>query len=224
MILVFDVFETLIDISPLSSTFEQYFGNAALAKEWFKEVLQLAFVTTVIRKYSNFQEICQASLDIIEKRNDTPLSEELHKQILEKMNDLPPHADVIEGLQLLDNSGFHLMALTNSTSASVETLLKNAGLSQYFKRIFSADSVHRLKPASRPYNMVAKELSISPNSLMMVTCHSWDIAGAKRSGWNTSFVSRPGQVLNLLTPKPNFMAHDIPDLACQLIKKWDVFL
>jgi 2-haloacid dehalogenase len=95
--------------------------------------------------------------------------------------------------------------------------LTNAGLRLYFQRVLSADSVRRLKPAPEPYQMAAKELEITTNSLTLVAAHSWDIAGAAAAGCATAFLARPGQVLDTITPKPSLIASDLRDLADQLL-------
>jgi 2-haloacid dehalogenase len=109
-----------------------------------------------------------------------------------------------------------MVALTNSTPERGELQLTNAGLRPFFRRVLSADSVRRLKSAREPYQMAARELGITTNSLTLVAAHSWDIAGAAGAGCATAFLARPGQVLDALTPKPNFIASDLRDLADQL--------
>ncbi len=45
-IITFDVNETLLDLSVLDPHFQSTFGNAAVHREWFEEVLKQAFVLT----------------------------------------------------------------------------------------------------------------------------------------------------------------------------------
>jgi 2-haloacid dehalogenase len=110
-----------------------------------------------------------------------------------------------------------LVALTNSTLKVAEMQLRNAGLRDYLDRVFSADIVHRLKPAAEPYEMVARELRVGTESLLFVPAHSWDIAGAAKAGCTTAFLSRPGQVLDELTPEPKLIVSDVCELADRLI-------
>ena len=66
--------------------------------------------------------------------------------------------------------------------------------------------------------MAARELGLTPNSLMLAAVHAWDITGASKAGCMTAFLARQGQVLDSLTPEPQFTAADINDLAKQLIR------
>ncbi len=77
-----------------------------------------------------------------------------------------------------------------------DTQLTNAGLRHYFEHVFSADSVHRFKPAPEPYRMVANKLGVGTESLLLVAAHSWDIAGAMKAGCDAAFLARSGQVLD----------------------------
>ncbi len=216
--IVFDVNETLLDLSALDPAFNNQFGPGDFRREWFNEVLKLAFVTTIVGRYSDFGVIGKAALEVLEKRHGKPSTEGQREDLLSNMRKLPPHADVPEGLETLRKEGFSLVALTNSTESSAEVQLTSAGIRNYFQFVFSADSVKRLKPATEPYHMAARVLGVAPNSLLMVAAHSWDIAGAIRAGLSGAFVARPGQNLDSLTPKPAFVATDLMHLARQIVR------
>ncbi len=216
--IVFDVNETLLDLKALDPGFESHFGPGSFRKEWFSEVLKLAFVSSIVGNYSDFGVVGQAALEVLEKRHGRLCSEEQRKNILSTIRKLPPHTDVPEGLETLKKQGFQLVALTNSTASTAEAQLTHAGIRDFFQFVFSADTVKRLKPAGEPYQMVASSLGVAPNSLLMVAAHSWDIAGAIRAGWSGAFVARPGQILDALTPNPAFVAPDLVDLARRIIR------
>jgi 2-haloacid dehalogenase len=46
----------------------------------------------------------------------------------------------------------------------------------------------------------------------------WDVRGASRAGCRTCFVRRPEQVLDELTPKPDFVVSDLHELTNQLTR------
>ena len=214
--IAFDVNETLLDLAALDPLFEKNFGASGVRKEWFGRVLQLAFVTTITGRYSDFSAIGKAALQAIEEIHHRPLSPPQRQEILDGVTKLPAHSDVSDGLGKLQRAGARMVALTNSTPEKAELQLTNAGLRPYFLRVLSADSVRRLKPAPEPYQMAARDLGITTNSLTLVATHSWDIAGAAAAGCATAFLARPGQVLDALTPKPSLIATDLRDLADQL--------
>jgi 2-haloacid dehalogenase len=217
-ILAFDVNETLLDLAALDPHFERSFGSAAIRKEWFTQALQLVFVSTLTGAYSDFGKIFDAALGVIEERHQKPLASEQRSAILGTVSRLPAHRDVSDGLQRLRDGGFRLVALTNSTALVANKQLEQSGLKPYFERIFSADSVQRLKPAPEPYRMVAREMGVQMAGLWLVAAHAWDVTGAKRAGCGAAFIARPGQILDSLAPKPDLIATDLADLASQLLK------
>jgi 2-haloacid dehalogenase len=131
--IVFDVNETLLDLSALDPAFESHFGTGDYRKEWFNEVLKLAFVSTIVGHYSDFGVIGQAALEVLEKRHGKPCTEEQRQKTLSTMRKLPPHADVPEGLEILKEHSFRLVALTNSTASTVEAQLTHAGIRNFFE-------------------------------------------------------------------------------------------
>jgi len=216
-ILAFDVNEPLLDVSALDVHFERGFGNPAVRKEWFSQVLQLAFASTVTGPYVDFGTIMRAALRVVEEKHHTSLSSDQRSAIVETVGELPPHTDAKDGLERLRDGGLGLVALTNSTLATARKQLRHAGLANYFQRIFSADEVHRLKPAPEPYHLVARELGVEVQYIWLVAAHSWDVAGALRAGLRAAFIARPGQVLDELTPKPNLIAKNLRDFAQQVL-------
>ncbi|MEZ5391359.1 MAG: hypothetical protein R2724_00450 [Bryobacterales bacterium] len=51
MVLVFDVNETLLDLSALDPHFERLFGDESVRSAWFTQVLQTAMTLTLTRKW-----------------------------------------------------------------------------------------------------------------------------------------------------------------------------
>jgi 2-haloacid dehalogenase len=214
--IAFDVNETLLDLAALDVHFEAAFGSAAVRKEWFAEMLKQSFITTVTGAYSDFGALQRSALLMMEKRHRRELSEEQRGRFRQGMQELPPHPDVKLGLEQLRAAGWRLATLTNSILEVAEAQLQFSGLRSYFDRVLSADTVRRLKPAPEPYAMAGRELGLPAGELLLVAAHSWDIAGAGAAGWKTAFLSRPGQMLDSLTPAPTFAAADLAALAAQL--------
>ena len=217
-ICVFDVNETLLDLRALDPYFARVFGNAALRPAWFTQMLQTSLVATITNAYTDFGTNGVAALDMLAERQQVTLTTSDRQELRDRMQRLPPHADVVASLEQLRDAGFRLTTLTNSTSQVAEAQLAHAGLTSYFERIFSADSVRRLKPAPEPYQMVAQQLGVGINDIRLIAAHAWDIAGALRAGCATAFVARPGAVLDPLVPRPDIVGPDLRSIAHQIIK------
>jgi 2-haloacid dehalogenase len=110
-----------------------------------------------------------------------------------------------------------MVTLTNSAPGVVQHQLNHAGLTAFFERAFSVDTVRRFKPAPEPYRFVARELGVETNMLRMVAAHAWDVVGAMQAGCAAAFVARPGKVLYPLAPKPDIVGADLRAVAAQIV-------
>ena len=73
-VIVFDVNETLLDLCALEPHFQRVFGDVAILRAWFAQVLQSALVATVTGAYIDFGTIGGEALDITSSRLDVDLS------------------------------------------------------------------------------------------------------------------------------------------------------
>jgi 2-haloacid dehalogenase len=214
---LFDVNETLLDLGALDPHFERAFGDAGVRQSWFQQVLQSALVATVTGVYSDFGAVGAAALDMTAERQGVRLSEEDRLSILGGMRELPPHPEVPAALDLLRDAGLRIAALTNNTAEVAEAQLANAGLSDRFEKILSADTVRRLKPAPEPYRAAARSLGVETSQVRLVAAHAWDVIGAMRAGCAAAFVARPGMVLDPLAGPPDVVGADLSAVATSII-------
>jgi 2-haloacid dehalogenase len=215
---VFDVNETLLDLGALDPHFERAFGDAAVRRAWFSQLLQSAFLATITGAYSDFGTIGGAALEMVAERQGVDLSDEDKQEILGGMRELPPHPEVVESLALLRDAGLRLATLTNSTQQVAEAQMDNSGLRDYFEQILSADTVGRLKPAPEPYRMAAQSLGVEVERIRLVAAHAWDVAGALRAGCAAAFVARPGMVLDPLVERPDVVGADLREVADRILE------
>jgi 2-haloacid dehalogenase len=216
--IIFDVNETLLNIRHLDPIFERVFGDPGALKEWFSLLLLHSEAATLAGPYFDFGTLAMAALDMIAASRRANLSGKDKEEVLHGILSLPPHNEVADALRKLREAGFRLATLTNSSQKAVEQQMKNAGLSDFFERNFSVDSVRRYKPAPEPYRMVASELNLPPDRLRLVAAHAWDVMGAMQAGYAAAFVSRPGKVLFPLTPPPDIVGTDLAAVAQQIIE------
>jgi 2-haloacid dehalogenase len=216
-ILVFDVNETLLDLSALDSLFERTFGDRAARQEWFATVLLYSQTTTIAGPYADFTAIGQAALNMTAEARQVRLSERDREEIGRAVLSLPVHADVRGALDRLRAAGFRMVTLTNSAPAAVAQQLEAAGVRTYFERLFSVDAVRRFKPAPEVYALATRELGVPADRLRLIAAHAWDILGALRAGWAAAFVARPGKVLYPGGPQPDIVESDLLSVADRII-------
>jgi 2-haloacid dehalogenase len=216
-VIVFDVNETLLDLSALDPHFEQLLGSAALRAQWFAQMLQLSFVGGLTGRYVDFTTAQRAALRMLAARQGAELADDEVDTMVDRMRSLPPHSEVSEALQRLRAHGVPIVALTNSTADVAEDQLRHAGIRDMFDAAISADSVRALKPAPAPYHAAAHARGVAIGEVRLVAAHAWDVSGALAAGARAAFVARPGMVLSPLGPQPDIVGADIADVVGQII-------
>lgn len=218
MVVVFDVNETLLDLSPIRAGFAEEFGDPAVAGEWFSTLLRLSFVDAVTGDYHPFTELGRAAFDMVASARGVEVDPIRRDEIVTRIRRLPPHSDVLEGLRRLSGAGIRLAALTNSPLETAVAQLEHAGIAPFLEQIMSVDTVRTFKPAARVYRAAAARLGIPITRMLMVAAHDWDVAGAMAAGAQGAFLARPGKVLSPLQPRPRFQADDLVDLAEAIVR------
>lgn len=217
-LIVFDLNGTLLDMAALDPQFTQVFGSPQARREWFDLVVHAALLSVVTDTYQDFTKLARSSLRMLADRRGVVLKRSDEQAILDGTKQLPPFADVVQGLGDLKSAGHRLAILTNSSRASAMQLLKRHQLAGLFEEVISVEEVRRMKPAREPYLLAARRLGVRAGELRLVAAHAWDIAGAAQAGCATAFLARPGQALNPLWPKPGLQAANLTELAKKIVR------
>lgn len=217
-VIIFDVNETLLDLAPLKTSVGKALnGREDLLPLWFSTMLHYSLVETLSGSYHGFGEIGTAALMMVAQSQGIELEyAEAQEAVVTPLNSLPPHADVVAGLQALKANGFRIVSLTNSSAQGVEAQFRNAGLTKLVEKRYSVESVKKFKPHPDTYQMVLDDLGVKPGEVLMVAAHAWDLAGAKNVGLQTAFVARPGKALYANVAQPDYVVKDLLELVKRL--------
>lgn len=216
-VIIFDVNETLLDMSPLKKKINSLLNSSKGFRIWFGMLLQYSLVDNCTGSYHDFLSIANATLDMTAKALKTDVDENEKKAALATIKELPAYPDVPKGLQLLKENGFRLITLTNSPSATLTGQLQYAKLTEYFEATLSIDSIKKYKPAAKTYQWAAEQLSVNVTGAMLIAAHGWDIAGALQAGMQAAFIEREGQSLYPLAAKPLFIGKNLIEVSNSII-------
>lgn len=216
-VLIFDVNETLLDMSPLRTYFARVFGSSGPMGEWFARLLHGSLVANHTNRYRPFGTIGGEALTVLGENKGIPISQELAAELDSNLRHLPPHPDVAPALARLSTAGFRLVTLTNGSSEMALDQLTNAGLHRWFERSLTVEAVARFKPAPEVYSYAMTEMGIAADQAIMVAAHDWDIIGARAAGMEGAFVEREGSVWGLPDPPPAIVVRHLGELADLLV-------
>jgi 2-haloacid dehalogenase len=214
---VFDVNETLSDMSPMGQRFEEVGAPAHLAKTWFAGLLRDGFALTTVDASEPFARIAADSLRV--SLHDLALScgtEEAVQHIVDGFSRLGVHPDVPNGVRALGALGIRLVTLSNGSTSVAEALLDRAGLRHHFDRLLSVEGSGVWKPAAGAYAYALEQCGVEPMEAMLVAVHPWDIDGAARAGLTTAWINRGGGPYPDYFKTPDLRPRSLTDLAEQL--------
>lgn len=215
-LIAFDVNETLLDLSPIRASLESIFGSDPPSGEWFARLLHGSLVANALGQYRRFGDLAAETLINMAGTRGLLLRAEDAIEALAPMSSLPPHADVIPGVQRLAAAGRRMVALTNGDHEIATAQIRNAGLADYLERVISVDEVQVFKPDARVYRHAAELMGVPIADMALVAAHDWDCAGAMHAGAGAVFVKRPGAHWGLPTPPPGTQVSSLEELAVAL--------
>ena len=192
-VLLFDVNETLSDLSPMGDRFADVGLPAHMAPTWFAGVLRDGFAVTVTGRPASFKEIGADVLRGLAAGSDGVDADAAIGQVLGAFMTLDLHPDVVDGLRHLHETGFRMATLTNGAAAISRSLLERAGVDDVMEQFLSVDDAGIWKPHPDAYAHALRAMGVEPAAALLVAAHPWDIDGAARAGLATAYINRRAQ-------------------------------
>lgn len=192
-VIVFDVNETLSDMSPLSHRFTDVGAPAELASLWFASVLRDGFALTAAGAARPFADVASGLLAVMLPR--ATLDREIDdavEHIMGGFMSLDVHPDVADGITALAALDLRLITLSNGAVGVAQQLLEGAGVRGQIESVLSVEAAGAWKPARESYRYALDRCGVEPHEAMLVAVHPWDIDGAHRAGLSTAWINRTG--------------------------------
>jgi 2-haloacid dehalogenase len=218
-VILFDVNETLSDMSPMAERFVEVGAPAQLAATWFAALLRDGFALAAAGGTAPFAQlgvgVLRASLEGLPLHRSI---DEAIEHIMGGFDELSVHGDVRDGIRALSALDTRLVTMSNGAPAVAQRLFERAGISEHFERLLSVESAGVWKPARRAYTYAAQECGVEPNDMMLVAVHPWDIDGANRAGLGTAWINRTDATYPSHFTAPTLEATSVRHLA-QLLSR-----
>jgi 2-haloacid dehalogenase len=218
-LIVFDVNETLLDLTTLEPMFERIFREKGALRLWFANFILYSSALTVAGCYVPFTDIGSAVMKMLADTRGIRIEEADKKELIEKFSTMPPHPEVPGALQKLREAGFRLFTLTDNLPEVQTRQLEHAGIVGFFERRFSADGVKHHKPSRLAYAQVERSLGVEPSQLCLIACHTWDTLGAVAAGWEAALIKQVGNDLLGVGPQAQIVGADLDEVADRLIAR-----
>ncbi|MFC5748238.1 haloacid dehalogenase type II [Actinomadura rugatobispora] len=126
---------------------------------------------------------------------------------------LEPWPDSVPALDRLA-ARFPVVGLSNASQAALTRISAHAGLRWH--QVLSAEDARGYKPHPDVYRLAIRNAGCSPDRLLMVAAHAWDLRGAQAVGMRTAYVERPVGDPPSATDSFDLEAKSLDDLATSL--------
>jgi 2-haloacid dehalogenase len=213
-VIVFDVNETLSDLTPLGARFVEVGASASAAPLWFASILRDGFALTAAGDNPPFAGVARELL--LNQLSQSTLNrsvEDAARHVMDGFASLELHADVASGVDRLQQEDFRLVTFSNGATSVAERLLGNGNLRDCFERLLSVEDAGAWKPSPKAYRYAASECGVPPEELLLVAVHPWDVDGARRAGLQSAWVNRTGAPFPGIFTDPTYTVSSIEEVA-----------
>lgn len=216
-VIVFDVNQTLSDMSPMAQRFTDIGAPAHLAQLWFASLLRDGFGLAAAGADRPFADLGVDTLRTVLHGVGLDRDQQAAiDHVMSGFSELTVHPDVSDGVRALKESGHRLVTLTNGSTKVSERLFTNAGIRDQFDALLSVEDAGIWKPARGAYEYAARTCGTELSEMLLVAVHPWDIDGAARTGMGTAWINRTGVPYPGSLTSPTMQATGLTDLAGQL--------
>jgi 2-haloacid dehalogenase len=204
-IIVFDVYETLLDMSEVERKINLITDSKRGYILWFELFMEYCFANNSLDTFHDFFSIARATLQMAGVKLGRTIPDSEADDTLQILKHLPVREGVPSCLSELNDDNFTVIALTNAPEKLVYERMERTGLVSYFETVLSAESIKKYKPEKKVYEWAAQKLNVQTGEMLMVSTHGWDIAGAANAGMKTALLKSDKQLLFPLSAKPDMV-------------------
>ncbi len=218
-VIVFDVNETLSDLTPIAARFTDIGAPAHLAKWWFAALLRDGFALTAAGSQESFANLGRGVMRgllsgvQLDRGADAAID-----HVMAGFMSLLVHSDVPDGIRALRAAGYRLVTLSNGSAEVAEQLFTRANIRGSFEALMSVEDAGAWKPARIAYEYAARQCNVETTEMLLVAVHPWDIDGAARAGMTTAWINRAGATYPSYFTPPTYSISDLRVLSTALAR------
>jgi 2-haloacid dehalogenase len=188
--LVFDAYGTLYDVQSVRNLVTESCGDKGelITQLWRQKQLEYTWLRSLMGCYEDFWAITRAALEFSLTSVGIAPEPALCDPLMKKYLHLDLHAEAGQALESLRDH--RLAILSNGSPMMLDALVSSSGVAARFAEVISVDRAKRFKPDPDCYALVEPALGVAKEEVMFVSSNGFDIAGAKRYGFNVAWIDR----------------------------------
>jgi 2-haloacid dehalogenase len=192
--LVFDAYGTLYDVQSVRSLATVLCGDRGelITQLWRQKQLEYTWLRTLMRSYEDFWSVTRAALEFALTSAGIAPTAALCDPLMDRYLHLDLYPEAQQALESL--RGHKLAILSNGSPGMLEALVSSSGIAARLARVISVDQVKLYKPEPACYALVEPALQVAKQEVLFVSSNGFDVAGAKRYGFQVAWIERSGDV------------------------------
>jgi 2-haloacid dehalogenase len=211
---VFDAYGTLFDVVSSARECADELGDTWInfSAMWRRKQLEYTWLRSMMGEYEDFWHVTGQALDYtMETFNvDNPA---LRAKLMSAYLRLRPYDEVERIVGQLKERNFKIIVLSNGSMPMLHSAIRTAGFYDLFDKVLSVDAVKVFKVSPKAYQYCADDVGLDPSSISYQSTNAWDVAGAKKFGFNVVWINRFNQ-------KPEKLGtHTVPDIEIRSLHK-----
>ena len=222
--LAFDIFGTVLDLGRtlapaagrlLAEKGARMSGDAFWEQWRARQRVEQYQDTLMMLGHSGYLETCRRALVYCLRQHGVEFADHDIEEVMSGYRTLEPFADAEPGLEKLKTQ-YRLVALSNGDRWLLEHLAANQ-IRVEFDAVVSVDEAGVFKPHPAVYRTAVRVLGVDPHEIMMVAAHSFDVIGARASGYRGAYVNRYDIPFDATRYLPDLEVNDFLELASRVL-------
>lgn len=221
--LVFDAYGTLYDVQSVRSLATDLCGDKGelITQLWRLKQLEYTWLRTLMRSYEDFWSVTRAALEFALRSVGIEPVPSLCDRLMNSYLHLELYGEAEQALESLRE--YNLAILSNGSPSMLAALVNSSRLSGRFAEVISVDQAKVYKPDPACYALVQPALGVAKEEVLFISSNGFDVAGAKRYGFQVAWIDRgrdvlppansavgPAELYRLIRGRAEQLAHD-PD-------------
>lgn len=213
MIFVFDAYGTLLDPqSPARTLITDETSARQLSDYWRAQQLEIAWTESALGVPPDFWSVTERALSVALQTLGFPAATSLRQSLLESYRTLAAFGDAQRTLRLLKERGDSTWVYSNAGSDMLEERMRVPDLGGYLDGFLSVEQAGVYKPHPEAYRYLVRELGSPAQEIEFVSSNPWDVAGARSSGMQATWVNRRGLSFPFTSVSPTRTVRDLKSL------------
>ncbi len=224
--LVFDIFGTVLDLGgslsePAGRFLAEHGSKVTADKFWDdwrgRQRIEQYQDNLYMLGHSGYLETCRRSFVYCLRLHGVEFEYAAVDRFMTVYDNLRPFDDAVPGLRkLVDSQRFGLVVLSNGEQSYLERMAaNNVGIP--FDHVISVEKAGVFKPHPAVYRTATRILDKAPGEIMMISSHSFDVTGARASGFRAGYVNRYNLPNEESVYLPDFEVADFHELVDRLL-------